>query len=396
MAALGLLLPAPASALFSAKELERVDTEPFLDYEYFSDLQAFSYPMEWDLAWRASTMSYRASGASLDCCDLLWSQELLTRFQLADTLAFSVRLAQQEDKERRDLHYLLEFEKKLPWGLTAWVFGEPTYDKKDADAGLGLGCALSKGLQLSYRRTAADFPFNRKAGDPQRYSRQPFTDEFRVDADFARGRLSLQVELDQPLRREFWNESRSYSYRRTTGRASYQGPVLGVTGRLGYTYEYQHEGDYLSPDPGTRSVDYRRRTHTLLAAVLADLGARDSLEAGHNLILRDARNDNPHDPDAGIMYRRWEAEPYARWRHRASDLVTTELAAFLSLGEYRKRYPAHLIPSVFDPIIQAKLGTGLDFTFGPRGRVGLYGAFDLDGAATHPWDGGSIRAMFVF
>lgn len=29
----------------------KTDTEQDLDYEHFSDLQAFSYPMEWNLAW---------------------------------------------------------------------------------------------------------------------------------------------------------------------------------------------------------------------------------------------------------------------------------------------------------------------------------------------------------
>ncbi|MBI4678619.1 MAG: hypothetical protein HY748_13660 [Elusimicrobia bacterium] len=379
--------------------MDQIDTEQALDYEYFSDLQAFSIPMEWDLAWQSpggSTMSYRGNGASLDCCSLLWSQELKSRWRLAETMNFTFRLNQAEDKERRRFHYQVGFEKRLPRGFSVSLFGEPAYDKEDSDIGLGAGWKPSEGIEVSLRLIVADFPLNRKAGGPQRYSRQPITQELRADAAVGAGRLRLHLELDHPTRREVWADARSYSYRKTTARTEYLWPVRHLTAKLSYGFEYHHEGDYYSPDPASKSVDYRRMTQTVLAAALADLGADDSLEAGHSLILRHARNDHPHDPGAGIMYRRWEAQPFARWRHRASRLVATELAAFLSLGEYRKRHPAHLIPSVFDPLIQAKLGAGLDLTFGPKGRLGFYGAFDLDDMASHPWDGGGIRAMFVF
>ena len=56
-----LLLPAPAAALFDSGEMGKTDTEQDLDYEYFSDLQAFSYPMEWKLAWDEAGESWSHS-----------------------------------------------------------------------------------------------------------------------------------------------------------------------------------------------------------------------------------------------------------------------------------------------------------------------------------------------
>ncbi|MBI5623581.1 MAG: hypothetical protein HY924_07375 [Elusimicrobia bacterium] len=392
-----LLAALPARALFDAGEMDRIDTEPDLDEEYFSDLHAFSYPMEWESEWRtaaSSTSSYRATGASLDCCSLLWSQELRTRWSLTERLAAFFRLEQTADKERRPFHYTIGFERGLGRGWTASIFGEPAFDKEDSDAGLGLDWAGS-GWKASYRAVAVDFPLNRKAGGPERYSRQPFTQVLGLEAPAGEGRLSLRLELDSPMRREVWAELRSYSYRRTHLLVEHLGPLLGAAARLAYVLEYQHEGDFYSPDPRLRSSDYRRMTHTFHASALAALGERDSLEAGQRLILRHARNDHPHDPAGGVMYRRWEAQPYARWRRRAGSLATTELGVFLSLGENRKRYPAHLIPAVFDTIIQAKLGAGLDLRLGPKGKLGLYGAFDLDDPR-HPWDGGSARAQFAF
>ena len=46
--------------------------------------------------------------------------------------------------------------------------------------------------------------------------------------------------------------------------------------------------------------------------------------------------------------------------------------------------------------MEAKLGLGWDFIYGPDARIGLYGTFDIDDAGNHLWDGGNVRAMFLF
>ena len=45
--------------------------------------------------------------------------------------------------------------------------------------------------------------------------------------------------------------------------------------------------------------------------------------------------------------------------------------------------------------MEAKLGAGLDFSFGPSARIGLYATFQLD-TPSNPWGGGNVRAMFLF
>ncbi len=392
--ALAVGLAAPVRALFVKSQMDRLDTEPLLDSEYFADRLGFSVPAEWDREWRASTLTYRANGASLDCCDMLLDQDLRLRQRLLESLDFKFRFWQRSDKEVDEMHSQLEFEQRLPAGLSIAAFGEPTFNKEDSDFGLGLAWKPRAAVELSARRTFVDFSLNRRGVTAQRYAREPATDEFAASFPAGNARVRAGLELDHPLRREIPADGRSYAYRRTSAFAEARMNLAGWQGFGEYAFEYHHEGDIFDPDPALKSLDYRRRTHRLMLGAEGPLSARDRLEAGHGLVLRWARADNPRDSGAGIMYRRWESQPYARWRRRLSDLVTTEVGTFLSLGEMRKRYPAHLIPSIFDIVAEAKLGTGLDFTFAP-GRVGIYANWDLDDWG-HPWDGGNVRALVRF
>ncbi len=108
-----------------------------------------------------------------------------------------------------------------------------------------------------------------------------------------------------------------------------------------------------------------------------------------------ARLDLPASPSAGTFYRRWEAQPWLRWRSKRGELITAELAAFLSLGENRLLHPSGVVPERYGLVAEAKASAGVDFDFSPASRIGLYGTFDLD-MPGKPWDGGSVRAQFLF
>ena len=79
----------------------------------------------------------------------------------------------------------------------------------------------------------------------------------------------------------------------------------------------------------------------------------------------------------------------------SSYLWYTTLAPFLSLGENRVRSPGGGAPDENHIVLEAKLGAGLDLSFGPSSRIGLYATFNVD-TPSHPWGGGNIRAMFLF
>ncbi|OIO10656.1 MAG: hypothetical protein AUJ52_03600 [Elusimicrobia bacterium CG1_02_63_36] len=67
-----------------------------------------------------------------------------------------------------------------------------------------------------------------------------------------------------------------------------------------------------------------------------------------------------------------------------------------STRENRRIRPSGGGPDDLQTLAEAKWGLGVDFLFGPSGRIGVYGTFDLDDADSHPWDGGNLRAMFLF
>ncbi|MBI4059920.1 MAG: hypothetical protein HY403_00665, partial [Elusimicrobia bacterium] len=103
----------------------------------------------------------------------------------------------------------------------------------------------------------------------------------------------------------------------------------------------------------------------------------------------------PAAPSAGTLYRRWEIQPYLRWRRALGARLTSELSPSLSLGENRARHPGGGAPDRLEIVGEAKLGAALEFGFGKAGRVALGGVFDLD-TPGKPWDGGSAMALFLF
>lgn len=369
-----------------------------MDSEYLSDLQTFSNPAEWDAEWRASTgpVKYRITGASLDCCSLLLRQELWARKTLAPGFDFRFRLQHNEDKDLQEQHLWVEMEKSVGRGFSLIAFGEPTFKKEDAD--IGAGAAWRGGpWRLAARRNLVDFNFNSRGSTAERYDRKPLTDDF--EASWSRGGHSvlLYAELDHPLSRRVPAQDRVFAYRRTTASALYRRePPADWAWEGGYRYERLVRGDHFEPPASGSSLFLRRQVHEARAALWGAVAERTTLEVGHLLVVRNSRGDDPQNPHAGFFENRWESQPYARWRRRLKPGLVGELASFLAFGEDRRRYAAGASPSTFDRIAEAKLGAGLDFLFGPAGRIGLYGAFDLDDLHRHLWDGGSVRAMIFF
>lgn len=394
-ALLALGLASPAGAVFTRSQMDRIDHEQLLDAEYYSDLQGFAYPMAWEEPWRASTAAaYRVNAASLDCCELLLDQRLRLRRELAGGLSFGFALVQEEDKDRRELHHWLMLEQRLPAGFSAALFGEPTYQKEDADIGFGLGWE-GAGWRLRASRLFVDWNLNTRGSGGQRYRREPLTTAFSAAWSRERDDVEASLELDEPLQREVPAENRLFQYRRTTASARWRRAwESGLVSVAEYALELQRKSDFVAPDPASRSADNARRVHRARAAVETALTPRDRLEAGLGAVARTARTDKAGLSQAGVFYRRWEAQPYARWRRAFGDVVESELASFLSLGRNRRTFPGGVSASVSETLIEAKIGTGVEFKF-RSGRLGLYGTFDVD-APGHFWDGGNARAMFFF
>jgi len=379
--------------------MERIDHEPLFDSEYFLDLLSFSYPIVWDDIWNASTGPvYRVNGASLDCCSLMLQQDIRLGKRLTKSLEFKFRLWQNEEKEHHDFHYQIELEQKLGLGFSASLFGEPTFHKEDSDIGFGLAYEQPQVWRAAARHTFVDFNFNKRGSTTQRYATYPASDDFIVAArPHPDWMVSTDIEVDSPLRREVPDENLTFSYRRTALNLTLRhAPPERFSRKLSYGYEFEAKGDLYNPVPaGKISLSARRQVHHVLAAVEGPLSDRDRLEAGHMLLLRAARADNANDGDLGLFYRRWEAQPYARWRRNLKPWLTSELAGFFSFGENRQR-GANKAGSLLATVAEAKLGAGADFVFGPSGRIGLYGTFDMDEIGSQPFDGGNIRAMFLF
>ena len=378
--------------------MDRIDVEPLFDSEYFVDLLSFSTPAVWDDIWSASTApAYRVNSASLDCCDLMLQQEFRFRKQLPHGLAFKFRLFQNEEKERQDFFYQMELEKKLGRGVSVSLFGEPTYRKEDSDIGFGLAYEPVPAFKASARRTFVDFNFNQRGSTTQRYAAKPATDELALELTPGDGwKATAALMLDHPLRREIPDDARTFSYRRTNLALGLRQDLADRWSRwLSYSYDFEAKGDLYNPASASKtSVTSRRQVHRVAAAVEGALSPRDRLEAGQGFLLRAARSDYANAPDEGLFYRRWEAQPYARWRRELKPWLVSELAGFLAFGEKRQR-GANKGGTLYNGLAEAKLGAGADFVFGPSGRIGVYGTFDLD-TPGKPWDGGAIRAMFLF
>ncbi|MCX5793866.1 MAG: hypothetical protein NTY77_00030 [Elusimicrobia bacterium] len=394
-----LSCPAPAAALFDATEMDVIDISSRLEPEYFLHTTAFSYPLVWDDAWSASTApAYRINGASLGCCDLLLLQELRFDKALPRGLAFKFRLFQDEDREHQYFHYRLELEQKLGLGFSASVFGEPTFHKEDSDIGLGLAYQPLPGLRAAARHTFVDFNFNTRGHTTQRYETYPATDELSLTAEPAEDwRVTATFMLDSPTRRLVPDENRTFSYRRTKADLTLlHSPPGRFSRRLSYGYDYEAKGDLFTPaGPGQTSATTKWAEHRLQAALEGALGGRDRIELGHRLIVRPALTDFTGSSEPGIIFRRWESQPYLRWRRDLKPWLVSELGSYFSLGEDRQLRTANG-PSMYRTVAEALLGAGLDFVFGPSGRIGLYGTLDVDEPLSHPWDGGNVRAMFLF
>lgn len=393
-----LLLASPAHALFDTKEMDFMDVSLRLEPEYYLHTLAFSYPVVWEDAWSASTApAYRINGASLGCCELLLQQELRFDKPLPKGLTFRFRLLQNEDREHQSFHYRLELEKKLGRGFSASFFGEPTFHKEDSDIGFGLAYEPRPGLRAAARHTFVDFNFNKRGHTTQRYKTYPATDEFSLAARPAPDwQVSASVMIDSPLRRELPDDGRTFSYRRTDAELSLRhSPPGRFSRRLSYGYEYERKGDLFSPAALGTSLDTRWQRHRLQAALEGPLGSRDRLELGQRLLLRPGRTDYIGSAAPGIIHRRWEVEPYLRWRRELRPWLVSELGGYASLGEDRQLRTENGA-SEFRAIAETSLGAGLDFVFGPSGRIGVYGTVDLDELAPHTFDGGNIRAMFLF
>ncbi|MBI5247725.1 MAG: hypothetical protein HY923_11155 [Elusimicrobia bacterium] len=388
-----LALTAPARATFVRAVMDRADTESLFDSEYFADLRGFAVPRSWTDTWAASTSGYRINGASLDCCALYLDQELKFARRLTPRLEFRFRFTDLDDKDRQEQHHWLELETDLGAGFSLEAFGEPAYRKEDADIGLGLRWRRGGG-QLRVRRNMVDFNFNSRGSTTERYSLKPYTDELHLEAPAGAWRAWAGLELDEPTRREIPAENRSFGYTRTRALLG-AGSDEGIAPRLVYSLETQRKVNRFATVAAGESQDARRQVHAFESSARLRPRDGDELEPGLAYLNRSARTDRPEVPAGGTTYRRWELQPWLRWRRRWTKIATGELAAFLSFGENRTFRSPGATPSAHETLVEAKIGTGVDFLFSPSARLGLYGTFDAD-APGHFWDGGNVRAMFLF
>lgn len=393
LAAMLLVLSVPGRATFVRSVMDRVDTEPAFDSEYFLDLRSFAPPRAWDDAWSASTGGYRVNAASLDCCDLYLDQNLTFVRRLTAGLEFRFRFVELSDKDRQETHVWLELEQDLGGGWSAELFGEPTYHKEDADIGTGLRFRRG-GWEARARRTAVDWNLNARGRTTQNYSLKPYTDELSARAPFGAWSLTVAGDLDEATRRAFPDDKRVFFYRRSRAWAAL-GKAEGWAPLLKYSYETQVKANTVSPGGAGLSEEARRQVHEFLASARLHPGPDDEIEPGAALLMRSARLDLPASPSGGAFYRRWEVQPYLRWRRALSARLTSELSPSFTLGENRTRYPGGAAPDRYGNIGEAKLGAALELVFGAAGRISLGGVLDLD-TPGKAWDGGNVLAMFLF
>ncbi|MEQ1920384.1 MAG: hypothetical protein ABL955_14430, partial [Elusimicrobiota bacterium] len=237
LAAALLALSVPGRATFVRTVMDRVDTEPTFDSEYFLDLRSFSSPRAWDDAWAASTGGYRVNAASLDCCDLYLDQNLTFARRLTTGLEFRFRFVELSDKDRKETHHWIELEQDLGAGWSVEIFGEPTYQKEDSDIGMGLRWRRA-GWQARVRRTAVDWNLNSRGRTTQNYSLKPYTDELSVLVPLGAWSLAVAGEFDEATRRAIPDERREFFYRRSRAWASL-GRQEGWAPLFKYSYEHQ-------------------------------------------------------------------------------------------------------------------------------------------------------------
>lgn len=393
LAAALLALAVPGRAAFTRSVMDRTDTEPLFDSEYFLDLRSFAWSRASDDAWAASTGGYRVNGASLDCCDLYLDQSLLFTRRLTPAVEFRFRFVDLSDKDRQESHHWLEFERDLGGGWSAELFGEPTYRKEDADIGFGVRWRRG-GWEARVRRAAVDWNLNARGSTTQRYALKPYTSEASLRAPLGAWSARLAADADEPTRRLIPDERRSFFYRRLRASAEL-GADDGWAPRARYSFEEQVKVNTFADPAAGLSQDARRKVHEFLASARVRPSERDELEPGAAFLLRAARTDLRDSPAGGTFYRRWEAQPYLRWRRRLSPSLTSELSPSCALGENRVRRPGGSAPETYETVAEAKLGAALEVRFGASGLLSFGGVLDVD-KPVKAWDGGSIRAMFLF
>ncbi len=384
-----LLSAAPVRATFIRALMDRADTEALFDSEYFLDLRAFSWPRAWEDPWAASTGAYRISGASLDCCDLYLDQGLKFARQLTPRLQFRFRYEQRDDKDRQEFHHWLELETALGRGWSVEVIGEPTYRKEDSDIGLGVRWR-GGGFEARARRLAVDFNFNSRGSTSQRYSLKPYTDQLSLSHDGGAGRFWTAAELDAATRRDDPAAQRSFGYRRERVSAGWSGDG-DLAPRVALSTDREERLDRRATAALGTSTDFRRRVNALEASARVRRGETE-WEPGFAVLRRTAQADDPFNPASGVSYLRWELQPYVRWRRELSELVLVELSPFLSLGEDRARRSAGLLSR---RIVEAKTAAAVEWRFSPSAWIGLNANIDVDQPGKF-WDGGNVRAMFLF
>jgi len=382
----------PAHASFVRSVVEKTDTEPLFDSEYFLDLRSFAWSRAADDAWAASTGGYRVNGASLDCCDLYLDQSLIFTKRLTPGLEFRFRFIELSDKDRSELHHYLELEKDIGAGFSAELFGEPTYRKEDADIGFGIRWRRA-GWEARARRTAVDWNLNARGRTTERYSLKPYTNEVSFRAPLGAWHATLAGDADEATRRHIPAENRAFFYRRTRAWASL-GKAEGWAPLFRYSYENQVKINSIAPGAATIAEEARRHVHEVLASGRVMLSPDDELEPGAAFMMRDARSDLPATPSSSTFYKRWEMQPYLRWRRSLSARVTTELTPSFSLGENRAIRPGGGTPDLRERVGEAKLQAALELKYS-KGFISFGGVLDVDKPGK-AWDGGNVRAMFLF
>ncbi|TPW19744.1 MAG: hypothetical protein FD126_2376 [Elusimicrobia bacterium] len=394
-AALALLLASPARAVFVKAEMDALDTEHLFDSEYFLDLLSFRDPLEWRWAWQAAPLGYRINGASLDRTDLFLEQELKAAKRLNNWLSFSYLLDQRGDKDLNRLNQRIFFDFG-PWrGFKAGLFGEPSFDKQDADLGFRAAQAFGA-FEASAAATFVDFPFNERNKNGENYARKPVDYQAALGWSGARDRAKAWFDLELPLVRETPASGRTYGYRRTTAGLSWDRPSSPDTlgWRASYAYEFKKEEDRYQPATNS-NLAVHRKVNLFEGAAEGSLTEKDRWEAGALFMHRGGLTHTFTPGLKDARHKRWELQPYGRWRRTVKPWAVREVALFLSGGEDYRIFPG-VGPDKRDTVAEAKLGFGYDLLPSKDGRIGFYGTFDLDDAGRHIWDGGNVRAMFFF
>jgi len=389
----------PAAALFNDDELSALDTEVLFDSEYFVDLRSFAYPAEWQDLWRGGGVGYRVNSASLDANDLFIEQDARLPKRLNDWFSFDYTVDHRGDKDVVRLHQWISLNFGPFRRATFSLFGEPKFAKENADIGLKVAYDLGKSASVFASLNAVDFSFNKRGRTTATYDKKPYTWLFGGKGRLGRDVFAGSLEIDTPLIRNIPADNRIYKYRSVKLAAMWRRPPQATGGwgwSGGYSYAFKRESDNFTPDPLSATQEFTRRVHLWHAAADKDLSEKHRVETGLDAMVRDGETDFANNPNNSKKHKRWELMPYGRWRNKVKPWGIAEVAVFLAFGERRQTFDSSAAGSQWETLVEAKLGLGWDFIYGPAGRLGLYGTFDIDDAGNHLWDGGNIRAMFLF